>query len=119
MAEALVQNVNTLTIGFSAAVPCSYQGGQGPVLHFGFIPSAVQFSHATQSWHWYRGFGFGVVQTYASSPTLVATGGVLDVIDGSAVSTTNIGTTTKAIGLVLGSSTVVSAGGTYRGIAFR
>jgi hypothetical protein len=118
MAESLIQGVATPTIG-NSPLPFSYQGGQGPVLNIGFIPSMVMFSHATQSWHWVRGFGFGVVQTFASSPTAVATGGVLDILDGSGVASPNISTTTIAIGLVLGTSTVVSAGGTYRGIAIR
>ena len=113
----VIQGVATITAAVDSHVLFSYPAGGGALcLNIGFIPSYITMNNGTSTWAWARGVGFGNV--LVSSPT-ASTGGVLDVLDGSGIATANIATTTKAIGLVVGTSTAITNGGTYLGLAFR
>lgn len=116
-----IQGVMTPTIA-NSPVPFSYQGNgtSNFCLNLGFIPQGILAFNGTTSWAWVNGMAFGHVYAISSGSWGTAdTGGVLDTVNGSGVATTNIATTTKAIGLVLGTSTAVQAGGTWFGLAFR
>ena len=91
-------------------------------LNMPFVPSACSFWASTLSWTWQRGLGFGVALNMCSpTEALIATGGVLDVLDGSGVASTNVGTTTATIGLLIGTNTIINngAGVAYRGLIYR
>ena len=93
-------------------------------LNLPFAPTACRFWGATLSWEWCRGMSFGDAKvatgTY-SIGTQPETGGVLDVLDGSGIASTNVGTTTQVIGLLIGTNTTVNNGGgvQYRGLIYR
>jgi len=104
-------------------VALSYVGnGAQFALNMPFVPSVCTFWGGTLSWTWARGLGFGVA-TNMCSPTeaLIGTGGVLDILDGSGVASTNVGTTTAVIGLLIGTNTIINNGGgvQYRGLIYR
>ena len=112
----------TVTVA-NSPVGFTYVGsGATLALAIGFIPTAVRFRAGTLGWEWYRGLGFGEAYN-TSSPTeaLIATGGVLDVLDGSGNATANVATTSQVIGLLIGTNTHINNGGAivYRGLAFR
>ena len=114
----------TPTVALNAVQPFAYVGtGATLQLNIGFIPSAVMVWGTTYTWSWVKGMAFGDAKTGTitfgnSSPN---TGGVLDVLDGSGVATANTATTTVAIGLLIGTNTIVNNGGApqYFGLAFR
>lgn len=102
-------------------VPFTYIGtGATLPLAIGFVPTSVQFRAVTIGWTWTRGMGFGVAHNICSpTEALIPTGGVLDILDGSGVASTNVGTTSKVIGLLLGTSTHVNTPIQYFGLAYR
>ena len=91
-------------------------------LAIGFVPTAVKFwSGSTVSWAWVRGMGFGEAFSASSPTAAIATAGVLDVLDGSGAASTNVGTTSQVIGILLGTDTQVNSGAllAYRGLCYR
>lgn len=108
------------TIGQNAYAMYTYVStGAGLCLDIGFIPQYCRFVSASNTWEWHSNMSFG--QATTDGATLVSTGGVLDTINGSGQATTNIATTTRAVGLVVGTNIVVNNGGllTYTGFALR
>ena len=106
----------------NSPLPFTYPGtGATVALGIGFIPTSVQFFGATLSWLWVRGMAFGDAHTFTPSWSLgPVTGGVLDVLDGSGRASTNVGTTSSVIGLLIGTNTAVnSPGSTYFGLCYR
>lgn len=112
----------TPTIG-NNPVPFTYAGtGATVALGIGFIPTVIQMRAATLGWTWIRGLGFGVAyNTTSPSESLISTGGVLDILDGSGAASTNVATTSQVIGLLIGTNTIINNGGApvYYGLAFR
>lgn len=117
----------TPTLGISSQVAVSYLStGAARCIDIGFIPSFAQFWSGSLSWVWGPTLTFGQaiagqIAGASNSWTAVTTAGVLDTVDGSGNASPNIATTTKAIGLVIGSNSVVNsaAGITYFGFALR
>lgn len=98
----------------------SYLGnGAQFALNMPFVPSAVQYWGPTAAWGWVRGLGFGEAINFSTPTQVIATGGVLDILDGSGLATTNVGTTTAVIGLLIGTNSTVNASITYRGLIYR
>lgn len=110
--------VSTPTIADSPVAFSYVSSSSSFCLDLPFVPSAVQVWSSTNTWTWFRGLGFGQA---IGSTTFISTAGVLDFVDGSGVASANIGTTTKVIGLVLGTSSIVNNGAAlqYYGLAHR
>ncbi len=120
---AVQLGVASPTTAVNSVVPFNYQGTAATLpLAIGFIPSAVMFWGGTLSWSWVRGMGFGdakVVSGTAANAT-AQTACVLDVLDGSGNASPNVATTSKTIGILIGSSSIVNNGGqVYFGLCFR
>jgi len=114
----------TPTIGLNAVQGFSYAGtGAAVALGIGFIPTAVQFWGGSLTWSWVRGMAFGDAKVGTSSFGITSpqTGGVLDVLDGSGLASTNTATTSSVIGLLIGTNTIVNNGGgtVYFGLCYR
>ena len=115
--------VATVTISNNPVAHSYVSNGVQFALNMPFVPSMVQYWGGTSSWVWARGLGFG--DAILSSPTSVNgitnTGCVLDILDGSGVASTNVATTTAAIGLLIGTNTTVNPGSAlqYRGLIYR
>ena len=111
----------TVTVA-NSPVGFTYVGsGATLALAIGFIPTAVQFWAGTLSWAWVEGLGFGEAYSMASPTEAISTAGVLDKLNGSGVASTNVGTTSQVIGLLIGTNTQVNNGGgsIYRGLCYR
>ena len=121
---AVQLGVASPTTAVNSFVPFNYTGTAATLpLAIGFIPSAVMFWGSTYSWTWVRGMAFGDAKTATitfgnSNPNTAC---VLDVLDGSGNASTNVATTSKTIGILLGTNTVVNNGGSvvYFGLCFR
>jgi hypothetical protein len=102
------------TVTFANNPICVNYVGTGVqfALNLPFVPSAVEFNSASLSWTWYRGmiFGDAIVATGTRSVSANNLAGVLDVLDGSGVASTNVGTTTAIMGLLIGTNTIVNNG---------
>ena len=91
-------------------------------LNLPFIPSHCHFAAGTLQWSWYAGMGFGdAILATGSFVITPNTGCVLDTLDGSSVASTNVGTTTAVMGLLIGTNTIINNGGApvYRGLVYR
>lgn len=111
------------TIGVGALVPFSYLStGAAQCVDLGFIPQYITATGGTNTWVWNPNMTqFGTAFLWTVATATIATGCVLDTIDGSGVATTNIATTTKAVGIVLGTNSFVNSGAAlrYTGFAIR
>jgi hypothetical protein len=111
----------TLTIA-NSPVPFNYVGtGATLPLAIGFVPSAVTFFGGTAgNWSWVRGQGFGEAYSMVSGTQIIATAGVLDILNGSGDASANVATTSQVIGLLIGTnSTVNTSAAVYRGLCYR
>ena len=115
--------VSTTTFANNPVAHSYLSNGSQFALNMPFVPSLCTYWGGSFTWTWARGMGFGTA--YVLSGTSILDGGttgcVLDILDGSGVASTNIGTTTATIGLLIGTNSIVNSGAAlqYRGLIYR